>query len=114
MSEELKEELEVAFTAVWTESLVQQAGKDGLSLESRSSTPQQETLTQKGYRHNYKCRKMSSQSRSKIGLMLKQTSVPCIKKCCTPQQSYEPPVFAQINPSHRQAILEPFHLRQRR
>lgn len=99
MSEELKEELEVAFTAVWDESLVQQARKDRSFIGKPIFYTSAGGIDAKG---------LSAQLQVSENVVLesfqnwldagnKPPGAP-VSRTAAPQQTYEPPVFAALKP----------------
>jgi len=100
MSEELKEELEVAFTAVWTESLVQQAGKDRSFIGKPIFYTATGDIDAKGLSAQLQVSEnvVAESFQNWLDAGNKPPGAPVSRSVAAPQQSYEPPVFAQINP----------------
>ena len=99
MSEELKEELEVAFTAIWTEQLVEQAGKDrGFIGKPIFYTPSGD-IDAKGLAAQLRVSEnvVAESFQNWLNAGNKPPGAPTARSI-EPTPTYEPPVFAQINP----------------
>ena len=99
MSDELKEELEVAFTATWTEQLVEQAGKDRSFIGKPIFYTTAGDIDAKGLAAQLRVSEtvVSESFQNWLSAGNKPPGAP-VSRSATPAPEYNPPVFAQFAP----------------
>jgi hypothetical protein len=99
MSDELKEELEVAFTATWTEQLIEQAGKDRSFLGKPIFYTATGDIDAKGLSNQLRVSEslVSESFQNWLSAGNKPPGAPATRHD-SPAPEYNPPVFAQFTP----------------